>query len=131
MTRRRASLVAFLAGPRTSGSAAYSSNRSCMASKTLRDSSPWVRPVAPFSCVALCSAERSRATWAKSLKWPACSEASWRLSVKLRSLRASGLRSRSPCSSMSDRTARIVVAVLRLSTPSVASLARSDRWLLV
>ena len=41
MTRRRASLVAFRAGPRTSGSAAYSSKRSCIASKTLRDSSPW------------------------------------------------------------------------------------------
>ena len=48
MTRRRASWVAFLAGPRTSGSAAYSSKRSCMASNTLRDSSPWLRPCAPL-----------------------------------------------------------------------------------
>src|SRR2546426_7880911 len=54
-------------------------------------------------------------------------DASWRLSVKLRSLRASGWRSRSRCNSISDRTARMVVAVLRLSTPSVASLARSER----
>ena len=32
---------------------------------------------------------------------------------------------------MSERTARMVVAVLRLSTPSVASLGRSERWFLV
>ena len=42
MTRRRASWVAFLAGPRTSGSAAYSSNRSCIASKTLRETAAYL-----------------------------------------------------------------------------------------
>src|SRR5258707_15871405 len=39
MTRRRASSVAVLAGPRTSGSAAYSSNLNDKASNTPRESS--------------------------------------------------------------------------------------------
>src|SRR5580658_1753663 len=60
--------------------------------RTLEEkSSAWESPAAPFAFAALCNAERNNATCVKSLKWPACSDASWRLSVKLSSFLASGL----------------------------------------
>ena len=80
-------------GPRSSGSDAYSSGSRCELVEHRWASWSCVRPWSPAASTARCSAERSSPTSTKSLKCPACSEASWRLSVKLSSLRASGSRS--------------------------------------
>ena len=74
------------------------------------------------------SADRSRLISTKSLKWPAWSDASWRLSVKLKSFFALSGKSPSSLSFKIVDSARIVVAVDRPSIPIVASFAMSERW---
>ena len=70
------------------GLAAKSAMARPRASVTRWATTSWVRPW--VSCVmARYRPPRSCVTWTKSLKWPACSDASWRLSTKVRSLRAS------------------------------------------
>ena len=84
-----------------------------------------VRPPADFSS-ARYRAPRSWVTWTKSLKCPACSEASCRLSTNASSLRA--LSSRSPSQVRRARTMLAVIsdiAELRPSADSLASLAKS------
>jgi hypothetical protein len=80
---------------------------------------------APASATARHSAARSRVTWTKSLKWPACSEASWRLSVNDSSFLASALSSVSARSSRMAASDMTVVAVERPSEPRVVNRPKS------
>jgi len=57
----------------------------------------------------------------KSLKWPACSAASWRLSVKASNLRVCGAKPACCCIHSSAAVVMTVVAELRPSAESDAS----------
>ena len=111
---------------RTSGSAAYNVSGNLSASYTRCVRTSWLRPAPGAVRHAPWSAERSNPISMKSLKCPACSDASCRLSVKESSFLA---RSASVASRRRWRIAarlRIVVAVLRPSEPREVSLAKSD-----
>src|SRR5512139_1029832 len=69
----------------------------------------------------------SKPTSMKSFRWPDWSEASCLLSVKLRSLRASGFIASSRFRPATADVDKIVVAVLRPSDPIVPNLGKSER----
>ena len=82
-----------------------------------------VQPVGPAASTASVERPRSRPISTKSLKCPAWREASWRLSVKLSSLRAFASSDSSRAQAAHGRQARIVVAVLRPSGAERRQLA--------
>ena len=119
--------MSLLALKRARGLLAYCSKGRSRASKTAWVSSSWESPASPAPATARWRAERRRPISTKSLKCPAWREASWRLSVKERILRAS---SRGPSASFRPEMAerlRIVVAELRPSEPKEPSLVKSER----
>ena len=118
------------AGPRTSGSAAYSSNGSDSASKTPRDSSACASPAAPLACGGLVQRRAQQSDLREVVEVPGLQRGVLPVVGEAQELARLRAQVESLCSSISARTARIVVAVLRLSTPSVASFARSDRCVL-
>ena len=84
---------------------------------------PW-----PAFCTAWYRAVRNKVVSTKSLKCPACKDASWRLSVKLSIFRAAGSNSRSLRKfRISDRL-RIVVSVLRPPELNSVNLVKSEDW---
>ena len=88
-----------------------------------RPNSSSASPSGPAARTAASVAARSRDTNRKSLKWPACSAASWRLSVKASSLRC--IRRQASGCAFIQRSAldtSSVVAELRPSADRLATL---------
>ena len=83
-----------------------------------------------WSRAARYSAERTSATSTKSLKWPACRLASWRLSLNARNFRASASRSVSARRLRTTASDSTVTALARPSVPRLATRENSDCWAL-